>query len=121
MKEDPLMDRIERKDRAETESSAFSRIENLIMESFYRIDPEYRVYVYDIYFRPDRNRLKNSPSAEAERYGYDRRRFVPQLNEALDSAIKDRKTTEILNEIKEIAVKSGIDELIEIFEKEERK
>lgn len=116
----PVMERIERKDEAEAKNRAFSMIENLIIESFYCIDPEYRIYVYDLYFKPDRRKAKNSPSAEAERYGYDRRKFVPQLSEALANALMKGRVMEILNEIAKIAVDNDIEELTGIFAEEEK-
>ena len=114
-----VLDKYERKDLAEARNKAYSRIEKLIMECFYCIDPEYRIYVYDLYLRPDRKKLKNSPAAEAERYGYDRRKFVPQLNEAMERSLNTETMSRILDEIRNIANENGIEELIQIFSEEE--
>ncbi len=109
------LEKYDRNDKAKTRNSAYSKIEKLIIESFYCIDPEYRVYVYDLYLRPDRRRLRNSSAAEADRYGYDRRKFVPQLNSAIERAAKTRKVSGMLEEIENIALENEIDELISIF------
>ncbi len=114
-----LLDKIRRQDDAAAIHHAYSTIENLIMESFFSIDPQYRVYVYDLYLKPDKRRLRNSPAAEAERYGYDRRKFVPQLNNALEEAVRTAKVKCILDDIKNIALENGITELINLYVKEE--
>ena len=114
-----ILDKIERRDEAAAKNKAYSTIENLIIESFYIIDPQYRIYVYDLYIKPDKRKLRNSPAAEAERYGYDRRKFVPQLNSALDEAVKTSRVTDILDEVRNIALENNIEELINIYAKEE--
>jgi len=110
-----LLDRYEIKDEAEAKNRAFAKIENLIIDGFYCIDPDYRVYAYDLYLKPDRKRLRNSPTAEADRYGYDRRKFVPQLDDAINRAAKTEKVVRILGEIENIALKNNINELMQIF------
>ena len=115
---DSILDKIERRDKAAAKNKAYSTIEKLIVESFYTIDPQYRIYVYDLYIRPDKRKLRNSPAAEAERYGYDRRKFVPELNGALDEAVNTSRVTCILDEIRNIALENDIRELIEIYAKE---
>ena len=114
-----ILDKIERRDEAAAKNKAYSTIENLIIESFYIIDPQFRIYVYDLYIKPDKRKLRNSPAAEAERYGYDRRKFVPQLNSALDEAVSTSRVTGILDEVRNIALENNIEELINIYSKEE--
>ena len=114
-----ILDKIERRDEAIAKNWAYSTIENLIMESFYIINPQYRIYVYDLYIKPDKRRLRNSPAAEAERYGYDRRVFVPQLNDAINEAVSTSRVRCILDEVKNIALENDIKELINMYSKEE--
>ena len=63
--------------------------------------------------------MRNSPAAEAERYGYDRRKFVPQLNSALNEAVNTSRVADILDEVRNIALENNIEELINIYSKEE--
>ena len=72
-----------------------------------------------LYLKPDKRRLRNSPAAEAERYGYDRRKFVPLLNNALEETVKKEKAIKNLNDIKNIALENEINELVNLYMKEE--
>ena len=114
-----LLDKIKRQDEAKAKHDAYSTIESLIIQNFYSIDPQYHVYVYDLYLKPDKRRLRNSPAAEAERYGYDRRKFVPLLNNALEETVKKEKVIKNLNDIKNIALENEINELVNLYMKEE--
>mgnify|MGYP006916235437 CR=1 FL=1 len=117
--ENSLMDKIVRRDEAVAKNRAYSTIESLIVESFFIIDPQFRIYAYDLYIKPDKRKLRNSPAAEAERYGYDRRKFVPELNNALNDAVNTQRVRCILDEVRNIALENNITELIDIYMKEE--
>lgn len=122
-KRDPTRNSIESKlfllEDLEREVNAYQKIYDCALESAMQVDPVYREFVIDIYLVSDDRSGRKSPSSTAEEYKFDRRKFVPDLDDAIAQALAKDEVKARIDTIRKIALEYKRDEYLQIFEEAE--
>lgn len=107
--------KIIRYNEIENEIKDSQRIIELMLKTIEQIDPSFRIHVIDTYLILDRWGRQRHSLKEAERYGYDRRTFKKEMDEAIEAALTRKETVACLEAIRILAERNDRQDYLKIF------
>ena len=118
-REDSLGKRIIYYDDLERQIEVSRRLIELMRRTADLIDPFFSLHVMTTYMKLDRYGEKRFALQEAERFGYDRRRFKKDLDAAISEALEKPAMKELLKQVEITARKNGRQQYVDLFDGEE--
>ena len=118
-REDSLGKKIIYYDDLERQIEVSRRLIELMRRTADLIDPFFSLHVMMTYMKLDRYGEKRFALQEAERFGYDRRRFKKDLDAAISEALEKPAMKALLKQVEITARNNGRQEYVDLFDGEE--